>query len=210
MPDSRTLTLFVASALVLLITPGPAVLYIVARSIDQGRLAGIVSALGIGVGTLCHVAAAALGVSAILVSSAVAFAAVKYAGALYLVYLGIQKLRAPVPAAPIASITPQPLRQVFRQGVVVNLLNPKLALFFLAYLPQFIDPAQGPVGVQMLFFGGLLMLMGLTSDSAYALLAGALRGWLRQTRAFAWGQRCVTGTVYIALGAIAALAGTGH
>lgn len=209
MPDSTTLALFVGSALVLLLTPGPAVLYIVARSMDQGRLAGIVSVLGISVGTLFHVAAAALGVSAILVQSALAFAVVKYAGAIYLVYLGIQKLRTPVHVAEVESVTPQSLRRVFRQGVIVNLLNPKLALFFFAFLPQFVDPARGPVGLQMLFFGGLLVAMGFTSDSLYALLAGAVRGWLRETRAFAWGQRYVTGTVYIALGAVAALAGTG-
>lgn len=207
MPDSSTLTLFVASAVILLVTPGPAVLYIVARSIDQGRLAGLVSVLGISVGTLVHVAGAALGVSAILVSSALAFTVVKAAGAVYLVYLGIQKLRTPVERAQIETVAAQPLGPIFRQGVIVNLLNPKLALFFFAFIPQFVDPARGSVGLQMLFFGVLLVVMGITSDSAYALLAGTVRGWLRRSRAFAWGQRYVTGTIYIALGLTAALGG---
>lgn len=207
MPDSSTLTLFVVSAVILLVTPGPAVLYIVARSIDQGRLAGLVSVLGISVGTLVHVAGAALGVSAILVSSALAFTVVKTAGALYLVYLGIQKLRTPVERAQVETVAAQPLGPIFRQGVIVNLLNPKLALFFFAFIPQFVDPARGSVGLQMLFFGVLLVMMGITSDSAYALLAGTVRGWLRRSRAFAWGQRYVTGTIYIALGLTAALGG---
>lgn len=207
MPDSSTLTLFVVSAVILLVTPGPAVLYIVARSIDQGRLAGLVSVLGISVGTLVHVAGAALGISAILVSSALAFTVVKTAGAVYLVYLGIQKLRTPVERAQVETVAAQPLGPIFRQGVIVNLLNPKLALFFFAFIPQFVDPARGSVGLQMLFFGVLLVMMGITSDSAYALLAGTVRGWLRRSQAFAWGQRYVTGTIYIALGLTAALGG---
>ena len=208
MPDSSSIAVFVVSAVVLLVTPGPAVLYIVARSMDQGRRAGVVSALGISVGTLVHVAGAALGVSAILVSSALAFTVVKMAGALYLIYLGVQKLRHPVTVARVEQVEQQALARVFRQGIVVNLLNPKLALFFFAFLPQFVDPARGPVGFQMLFFGLLLVVMGFTSDSTYALLAGMVRGWLRQSRAFAWGQRYVTGSIYIALGVTAALAGT--
>ncbi len=207
MPETSTLAVFFVSALVLLITPGPAVLYIVARSIDQGRLAGIVSVLGISVGTLFHVAAAALGVSAILVSSALAFTVVKYAGAVYLLYLGVQKLRTPVEHAAVEAVEPEALGPIFRQGVIVNLLNPKLALFFFAFIPQFVDPARGSVSVQMTFFGVMLVVMGVCSDSMYAILAGTVRGWLRRSRAFEWGQRYVTGTIYIALGLTAAFGG---
>ena len=143
MLNPSTLTIFIAAALALLVTPGPAVMYIVARSIDQGRLAGIVSVLGINTGALFHIAAASLGVSALLVSSALAFSAVKYLGAAYLIYLGIRTLLTPQPEVMTEAPPPQPLGQIFRQGVVVNLLNPKTALFFFAFLPQFADPEPG-------------------------------------------------------------------
>ena len=134
MPDVSTLIVFSIAALVLLVTPGPAVLYIVARSIDQGRLAGVVSVLGIGLGTMVHVFAAALGISALLVSSATAFNAVKYLGAAYLIYLGVRKFMER--DQPVQRIEPeaQPLSKAFNQGILVNILNPKLALFFFAFL----------------------------------------------------------------------------
>src|SRR5262245_57466906 len=138
MPDPSSLWLFAAAALVLAVTPGPAVLYIVTRSVSQGRLAGVVSCLGVAVGGMVHVLAAAAGLSVVLATSALAFNIVKYAGAAYLVWLGIQKLtRAPRPDAE-ASAEPHSLLRVFREGVVVNVLNPKTALFFLAFLPQFV------------------------------------------------------------------------
>ncbi len=206
--ETSTLLVFIAAAAVLLITPGPAVLYIITRSIDQGRLAGVVSALGVGAGTLFHIAAAALGLSAILVSSALAFDIVKYLGAAYLIYLGLRKLLAREEAFTPESYEKQSLSHIFRQGVIVNLLNPKLALFFFAFLPQFVDPARGAVPVQMVLLGLLLLVMGLLSDSVYALLAGTAGGWLKRSRHFLRAQKYITGTVYIGLGLTAALTGS--
>jgi len=144
MPEPSTLAVFVLAAVALLVTPGPAVLYIVARSVEQGRWAGLVSALGVHVGTLVHVAAAALGLSALLVSSALAFDIVKYLGALYLMYLGIRRLLTSDAAAAASAAAPRSLRRLFAQGIVVNILNPKTALFFLAFLPQFTTRGAGP------------------------------------------------------------------
>ncbi|MCB9451291.1 MAG: LysE family translocator [Anaerolineaceae bacterium] len=208
MVDSATLMVFMAAALALLLVPGPAVLYIVARSIDQGRAAGIVSAFGVGIGTLFHVAAAAAGLSALLVSSALAFSIVKYLGAAYLIYLGIQKLRERSLPEQVEQPQSATLRQVFSQGVVVNLLNPKLALFFFAFLPQFVSPARGSVAVQSLLLGLLFVGLGIVSDSVYAVLAGTLRHWLRSSRAFLRGQRYFSGGIYIILGLVTALSGS--
>lgn len=207
MPDPGTVALFVLAALVLLVTPGPAVLYIVARSIEGGRKAGIVSTLGISVGTLFHVAAAALGVSALLISSALAFNVVKYLGAAYLIYLGVSRFLAREGAGQPAVFKNRELTRVFYQGVLVNLLNPKTALFFFAFLPQFVDVTRGPVAAQVLFFGTLLVLMGLISDGIYALTAGSARDWLKGNSSFARIQRYISGSVLIALGVAAAFSG---
>ena len=208
MPDPKTITLFVFAALVLLLTPGPAVLYIVARSIDGGRRAGIISTLGIGVGTLFHIAAAALGVSALLVSSALAFNVVKYLGAAYLIYLGAQKLLKREAAGQLQAFKSREMTRVFRQGVLVNLLNPKTALFFFAFLPQFVDISRGPVAAQVLFFGMLLVLMGLVSDGLYALMAGTAGEWLRTNSGFLRAQRYFSGGLLITLGVAAAFTGS--
>lgn len=211
MPDFSSLILFFAAAAVLLITPGPAVLYIVARSIDQGRTAGVVSVLGIAVGTFFHVAAAALGLSAILLSSAVAFSVVKYLGAAYLVYLGIRKFLVAEPfEAPEHVRDPRRLRRIFYEGVVVNILNPKTALFFFAFLPQFVDVSRGSVALQILMLGIAFVAMGVVSDGAYALLAGILGDWLKQRMRLLKAQRYFAGTVFIALGIATALHGPGR
>jgi threonine/homoserine/homoserine lactone efflux protein len=209
MPEGSTMTLFAVAAVALLLTPGPAVLYIVARSIDQGRTAGLVSTLGINFGTLFHIAAAALGVSALLMSSALAFSVLKYAGAFYLIYLGVRKLRERDAEGPAEPSAPRRLASIFYEGVLVNLLNPKTALFFFAFLPQFVDPGRGAVASQILFLGGLFVLMALVTDGTYAVLAGSiadsLRGNLRLQRA----QRYFAGGVYLTLGVATALAGPG-
>ena len=207
MPELSTFTIFVVATSVLLLTPGPAVLYIVTRSIDQGRVAGIVSTLGIAVGTLFHVAAAAFGVSALLVSSVLLFNFVKYLGAAYLIYLGIRKLLVREELQSIQKERRRELSQIFYQGVLVNLLNPKTALFFFAFLPQFVDPAKGAVSGQILFLGATFVVMGLFSDGLYALLAGSLGKWLRSNLRFLRAQRYFAGMVYIALGAVTALSG---
>ncbi|GAB4437332.1 MAG: LysE family translocator [Anaerolineae bacterium] len=208
MPDWSGYAAFIVASLALLVTPGPAVLYVVARSVDQGRRAGIVSVVGLHVGTLFHVAAAALGISAILVSSALAFNVVKLLGAAYLIYLGIQKFRERGQTARVAVSAPQKEARIFYQGVVVNLLNPKLALFFFAFLPQFVDPARGAVAGQIVLLGCTFVILGLCSDSAYALLAGTARHWLRGNTAFLRGQRYFAGGVYITLGVATALSGS--
>lgn len=206
--DSTAFLVFVLAALALLVTPGPAVLYIVARSIDQGRIAGIVSALGIGVGTFFHIAAAALGVSAILVSSAVAFNVLKYLGAAYLIYLGVRKLMERDTDELAAARAPRSLSRVFWDGVLVNLLNPKTALFFFAFLPQFVDVARGSVAAQIVVLGLTFIALGVVSDGAYALLAGTLGGWLRRNRRVLRAQRYFAGGVYITLGVATALSGS--
>jgi threonine/homoserine/homoserine lactone efflux protein len=202
------LIVFVLAAAALLITPGPAVLYVVTRSIDQGRLAGIVSVLGIGLGTLFHVFGAALGLSAILMSSALAFDIVKYLGAAYLIYLGLKKLFSKNDSFLPQQIAHQKLSRIFYQGVVVNILNPKTALFFFAFLPQFADPARGSVPLQMLVLGLIMLFMGLFSDGVYALLAGTAGNWLRTNQRFLRAQKYVTGSIYILLGLTAAFAGS--
>jgi threonine/homoserine/homoserine lactone efflux protein len=209
MPDSQSLTIFVLAVLVLAITPGPAVLYIVARSLDQGRLAGLVSVLGIGLGALVHVVAAALGLSALLLSSALAFSALKYAGAAYLVYIGVRNLLAARDEA--AALTPPArasLSRIFVQGMVVNLLNPKTALFFLAFLPQFVDPGRGSVTVQFVSLGLLFTMLAMTTDALYALLAGTLGRGLQTNPRVRRHQQYLAGGVYIGLGLATALSGS--
>jgi threonine/homoserine/homoserine lactone efflux protein len=204
MPDPSTLFLFAAAALALIVVPGPAVLYIVAQSIDRGRLAGFVSALGIAVGGLVHVTAAAIGLSSLLVSSATAFAAVKYAGAAYLIGLGLYTLlvRKAEPAAALPR--ERRLRRRFGQGVVVNVLNPKTALFFFAFLPQFVDPDKGSAALQIGILGLLFVALAVISDSAWALVAGSASERLRGNRRFLGAQRYVSGSVFVGLGALTA------
>jgi len=203
-----SLLLFITGAAILLVIPGPAVTYVVSRSIGHGRAAGLVSVLGIVTGTLCHVVAAALGISALLASSAVAFQFVKYLGAAYLIYLGIKTLRRKDEQLVEADIGETKLIHLFGQGLLVNLLNPKTALFFLAFLPQFVDPSRGHVTLQILQLGTLFALMGWCSDSVYALIAGTaaerIRGSLRLRRA----QRNISGGGLIALGLASAFSGS--
>ena len=187
--------------------PGPAVLYVVARSIQQGRRAGLASVVGIHVGTLMHIAAATAGLSALIASSAVAFTAVKIAGAVYLVGLGLWTLFASRAEPEVALGGERNLRRAFAQGVVVNVLNPKTALFFLAFLPQFVDADAAHPALQIAFLGLLFALLGLVTDSMWALVAGTAGGVLRRSRRFVSVQRYVTGTVYVGLGVATALAG---
>ena len=167
-PDPPAVGLFVVAALALLLVPGPAVLYVVARSIHEGRRAGLVSVLGIHVGTLAHIAAATVGLSALVVSSAVAFTAVKIAGAVYLIGLGLWTLFSSRAEPDVALGGESNLRRAFAQGIVVNVLNPKTALFFLAFLPQFVDPNAPHPALQIAFLGVLFALLGLVTDSLWA------------------------------------------
>ena len=206
MLDWSKLSLFLSVATVLVFMPGPNTLYIIARSIQQGRLAGFVSSLGVQVGTMVHIAAASLGLSALLVSSAVAFNVVKYAGAGYLIVVGIKTLLTKENIEP-AKVRKAALGRVFQQGIVVNLLNPKTALFFFAFLPQFIDVARGAVGLQVVLLGSILIFLGTLSDSIYALASGSIGNGLRGNLKFLRAQRYFAGSVYIGLGAATALSG---
>jgi threonine/homoserine/homoserine lactone efflux protein len=206
MPSLDTLAVFSAAVVLFALIPGPAVLYVVTRSVSQGRGAGVVSALGVAAGNLVHVAAATLGLSAVVASSAAVFATVKYLGAAYLVYLGVKTLRArDEPEARFQAVRAEPLRRVLLHGVVVAVLNPKTALFFLAFLPQFVHHDSGPVPAQILVLGLLLVAITGLSDSTYALVSGTAGGWLRGR--FRRAQRLVVGGTYVTLGVVAALAG---
>jgi threonine/homoserine/homoserine lactone efflux protein len=191
----------------LLVIPGPAVLYVVARSIHQGRRAGLASVLGIHVGTLVHIAAATAGLSALIASSAVAFTVVKVAGAVYLVGLGLSTLFSRSADTELALGGERNLRRAFAQGIVVNVLNPKTALFFLAFLPQFVDRNADHPALQIAFLGLLFAALGLVTDSLWAVAAGTAGGVLRRSRRFLRVQRYVTGSVYVGLGVATALAG---
>ena len=209
MPDIATLAVFALATFALLIMPGPAVLYIVTRSATQGRAAGLLSVLGIHAGSLVHIAAAALGVSALLATSATAFTIVKYLGAAYLVWLGVRKLLGHDEKGETAVRPPASPRRLFGQGFVVNVLNPKTAIFFLAFLPQFVHPARGPVAVQVLVLGACWLLLGMASDGTYALLSAAIAGRLRRTRRSARRLDAASGLVYIGLGAVVAFTSEG-
>jgi threonine/homoserine/homoserine lactone efflux protein len=201
MPELHTFVIFAVASAAFLAVPGPSVIYIVSRSLAEGRTAGIVSALGIQAGGLVHVIAATIGVSALLASSATAFSVVKYAGAAYLIYLGVRKLREP-DHGPERADEPVARKRLFWQGVVVNSLNPKTALFFLAFLPQFVDPDRGAVAPQVIALGVLFLVLAMLSDSTYAVVAGSVRGWLGERR------RTITrvsGLSYVGLGVLAAL-----
>lgn len=206
MPDTSTMVAFSAAAFILFAVPGPAVLYIVTRSIAQGRTAGLVSVAGIHTGSLVHIAAAVAGLTTLLATSAAAFRTVKWAGAAYLVYLGVRALLDKDGSEQETAPEPASMRRVFTQGFVVTLLNPKVAVFFVAFVPQFVDPGVGTAS-QVLALGAIFLVVGIVMDGLYALASGSLgdrlqsRGWWRR------GRRWVSGSIYIALGMVAAVAG---
>ena len=210
-PSAASIGLFAVAATLLLLTPGPAVLYIVARSVEQGRIAGLASVFGITTGTLVHVLASTLGLSALLASSTLAFAVVKYAGAGYLIYIGVRRIlkRTDTSTSPL-ELRRRSMGRLYRDGFIVNLLNPKTALFFLAFLPQFVDPSRGAVPFQIAFLGLLFTLMGLTSDGLYALVAGTAGRWVKRNGHYLRWERYVTGSVFIGLGLTAAFTGNGR
>ena len=206
MIESTTLLGFITAALVVLLIPGPGVLYTIARSLSQGQRAGLVSVLGLSVGALVHVAAATVGLSAILLTSATAFDIVKTLGAGYLIYLGIRTLLARRSEVSAEAITPRSLYRLFTDGVLVSVLNPKIAVFFLAFLPQFVVADAGPVAQQVLFLGLLYVGLALCTDGAYAIAAGRLRHWLGSKVIQGPGPQYASGAVYIGLGVSTALA----
>ncbi|SDK29949.1 Threonine/homoserine/homoserine lactone efflux protein [Nonomuraea maritima] len=201
MPEISTLVVFCAATLALLIVPGPAVLYIVTRSVAQGTAAGLISVVGVHVGSVVHVAAAALGISALLATSATAFTVVKYAGVAYLVWLGVRKLMRRGGGEQAVELPVHSKRRLFWEGVVVNVLNPKTAVFFLAFLPQFADPSAGPIAPQILVFGLLWILLGMASDGTYAMLAAAVAGRVRGSARVRRRLDVGSGVVYLGLAA---------
>jgi threonine/homoserine/homoserine lactone efflux protein len=205
MPDSATLLAFAAAALIVLLIPGPGVLYVLARSLGQGQRAGLVSVLGLSAGAFVHVLAATVGLSAILLASATAFGVVKMLGAAYLIYLGVRALLARDPSHALETVPARSLRRLFTDGVVVSVLNPKIAVFFLAFLPHFADPSRGSVPQQIFLLGTLYVLLALCTDGAYALLASRLRGWFRGPLARGPLPRYASGAVYVGLGVSTAL-----
>ena len=208
--DSGTLALFALASAALIAVPGPAVLYIVTRSVQQGRRAGVAGALGIELGALVHVAFAAIGLSALIASSAVAFGVVKYVGAAYLVGVGLWTLLSRGAEADVRIGRERRLRRVFAQGVVVNVFNPKVALFFLAFLPQFVDPKGVHPALQIAFLGLVFVLIALVLDVTWALAAGTAGAVLRRSRLFVRVQRYVSGSVFVGLGVATAFAGPGN
>jgi threonine/homoserine/homoserine lactone efflux protein len=207
-PDLSTIALFSLAALALIVVPGPSVIYVVTRGLQQGRRAALVSALGIEAGGLVHVTGAALGLSALIVSSATAFTVVKYAGAAYLVWLGVRELRGRSASdEERVAEEPVPAGRLFWQGVLVNALNPKTAIFFLAFLPQFVDPARGAVAFQVAVLGFVFISIALVSDSVWGLAAGTFGPRLR-TRVRQRVQRWGSGSVFVALGIGTALSTT--
>lgn len=205
MPSAGTLGLFAVAAILLVALPGPAVLYVVAQAAHYGRATGVVGVAGIATGALFHVAAAVVGLSSLVLSSAVAFEVVKYAGAGYLIVVGVRRLLAEG-EPPGASASARSRRRVFTQGVVVNVLNPKVALFFVSLLPQFVDVERGSVPLQMLVLGLAWVVIAFLGDCVWALVAGSAGEWLRRSARARAVERYVTGGVFVGLGAATALA----
>jgi threonine/homoserine/homoserine lactone efflux protein len=199
-PSTHAFAVFIPAALMLLAIPGPAVLYIVATSVEGGRRHGLLSVAGVHLGSLVHVTAAVAGLSALIVSSAIAFSTVKYVGAAYLILVGIRKWLERDEPRELAARPPRSGRRVFTQGVVVNVLNPKTALFFLAFLPQFVDRDR-TVWTQIAVLGLCWIALGLMSDGAYALAGGTIGGFLRRRRR---AVRYASGGIFVGLGAVAA------
>ncbi|MDJ0792492.1 MAG: LysE family translocator [Acidimicrobiia bacterium] len=207
MPTLETLTIVALASLALVIVPGPAVIYILTRSVSQGRAAGLASAAGVNLGSAIHVLAAVAGLSFVLAGSATLFNAVRWAGIAYLAWLGIRALTQSDVEFIAASTTPTGLRRVFGQGVVVNVLNPKVAVFFLAFLPQFIDPNDPNAALQSLVLGMTLVVIGLISDSVYALIGGSIGDLFRRRPGAARATKRAAGLTYLALAGFAAVTG---
>ena len=209
MPDAKTFSLFLVAATVVALTPGPGIFYVLARSLRGGRGEGIAATLGNSVGGLVHVAAAALGLSAVLMASATAFTVVKLVGAAYLVYLGVRTLLDRSDHADSAGEAVEASGRrgdAFRQGVIVEALNPKTALFLLAFLPQFVNP-DGPVVLQILLLGCISVLFNTVADLVVAGFAGSIGSRMRDSVRFRRGQRLFSGCAFIGLGSYVALAG---
>ena len=206
MPAVETLALFMAAALALNLTPGPDMLYVTARSVSDGRRAGVVAAFGIGAGTLVHITALALGLAALLAAVPLAYDALRIAGAVYLLVIGVQLLLRPRNTGAAAPLLQASLRTIFAQAVLTNVLNPKVALFFLAFLPQFVDPAAGPAVAQIVLLGLIFDVQGTVVNVAVALLASGTTRRLRANPGAVSLLQRLTGAIFVTLGARLAVA----
>jgi threonine/homoserine/homoserine lactone efflux protein len=204
-PSSSTYAVFLATAIVLLLIPGPAVLYVVTRSIEMGRSGGLASVAGITTGTIAYVLLATAGLSSLVLASTAAFDVVKYVGAAYLFLLGVRRLLGRGLDDPGEDPVPRTRRRAYAQGIVVNLTNPKTIVFIFAFLPQFVDPNAAHAGVQVLALGLSFALLGFLSDSMWALAAGTVADRLRGSAGIAWVQRWIGGGVLVGLGILAAV-----
>lgn len=207
LPPWPLLSAFLLASLVLAVTPGPGVFYIVTRSLMQGRLIGLASVAGVAFGNLGNVFAASIGLAALFAISSIIFAIAKYTGALYLVYLGIHALCAPRAEASPAIPKAEPLSRVFRDGFIVALLNPKTIIFFAAFLPQFLSSEAVPM-LQSIVLGSLFVSIAIVTDSAYALAAGSIAPALARARGVRTLGRYFTGGALVGLGVFAAIAGS--
>jgi len=207
LPDLPHLAVFLVATLTLNLTPGPDILYVIARGVGQGRRAALVSVFGISGGILVHTVSAAVGLAAVLASSALASEVIRYVGAAYLCYLGVRIIRARGEGGQVENLEDKRLATIFRQGFVTNVLNPKVGLFFLAFLPQFVDPSRGLVGAQIVLLGIIFNTSGTVVNLSVALLSGRLGAWLEARPATFRLQRWFTGSVLIGLAARLVLAG---
>lgn len=207
MPDGTTILVVALASIALVVIPGPAVIYILTRSVSQGRNAGLVSAVGVNLGSSVHVLAAVAGLTVVLASSAAAYTVIKWAGVAYLAWIGVRTLMKDDEDFTQPQLEPTALRKIFIQGVLVNMLNPKVAIFFLAFLPQFVDADAPSATMQTLVLGMTLVFIGLVSDSLYALAGGTVGDALRRQPTVARATRLAAGSIYLALAGIAAFTG---
>jgi threonine/homoserine/homoserine lactone efflux protein len=208
-PNAAHLAAFGVAALTVALIPGPGLLYVLARSLGGGRTEGFRSSVGTGIGGLVHVVAAAAGLSALIATSATAFSVVKYLGAAYLIWLGAKTLLARDREPPVQALDRAPARSTdaLRQGVLTEVLNPKTALFFLTFLPQFCQPERGPLAMQVLVLGALSVALNTAVDFVIAAAAGGLSERLRRRPSMWRRQQVATGTLLVGLGVYAAAAG---
>lgn len=207
MLDPSTLLVFATAAIVVLLIPGPSVLYIVSQSVEHGRRAGLLAVVGVHIGTLVHITAATVGLSALLVSSATLFDAVRLVGAAYLIVIGARAVLGRGQAPSLQAPAAREMRpgRIVRWGILVNVTNPKTALFFFAFLPQFVRPGDGPVALQMAVLGLTFLVLGLITDGTWALVSGSAAGWVRARPAIGSMQRVITGCIFIGLGVATAM-----
>jgi threonine/homoserine/homoserine lactone efflux protein len=199
MPDLSSYLLFLMASVAIILVPGPAQALVFATTLSGGQRAGALTAVGLNVGTLFHTAAAGLGLSAILATSAFAFSLVKYVGAAYLIYLGVRAFRSKEPPPSRTTSPPRQGGSVLTRAVIAGILNPKVALFFLAFLPQFVDPSRGPVFVQFLALGASMALLDTLYELVLVRLVSSMRKRYQRSPLVSWQAR-VSGVVLIGLG----------